>query len=730
MKPRVNLVFIITVGCLFSEIVSFATSAGSVVAIREITTPPVIDGKLEDQVWKEASTFTDFKTIRPDFGHMPSELTEIHLLYTTNHIYVAFQCYDRAPEKIKYTLTRRDNAFSDDWIAFCLDTFNDELNAFFFMANPLGIQMDGTLNADASPDITLDMVWVSAGQVTAHGYTVEMAIPFESLRLPPQEDVVMGFKAARTISRKSEEVDFPEFHPEGGPALGQFQKIRFSGLKTKRILEILPAFTLSQTSLRQEGTFKNQDPARDIGVTAKWGLTSEMVLDATVNPDFSQIETDAGQIDVNLRHALYYPEKRSFFLEGQDHFQYGASVEDGPLGAVIHTRQIVDPKAGVRIQGKVGQNNRISLLYANDEYVDGADSFHLNDQEQENVHVSAFRYSRRIKGDSYLGGFVIDRRVGRYYNTVAGGDGRIRMNAKTSLEYHGFGSWTRSKNTDKIKAGHAFSTVLFSGNRRYNMQTGLINVSRHFQTDVGYLRRTGVTIIPLYFQYNHYINSNWMQRVEPYYWARQAWDHDSGLMESFNVFALRFQMVRQTWVNFQGWIANEVFAGERFLRDAIRCEGASQLWNALHLEWDIRSGRFIHYDPQQPYQGEGYSMRGGILFQPFGNLSLGLDMTHAHFRRSSDNKKIYDYTIYRNRTVYQVNRYLFVRSVLEYNTYRKRLNADFLISFTYIPGTVLYLGYGSVYERDALHQSSLDPENPFRNTERHLFFKASYLWRY
>lgn len=714
-------------------IFAFLTEAATVniVKIPKVKAPPVIDGKLDDSVWQKAAVFTDFKTLRPDFGRPPSEKTEVYIVYDLENIYLGFICYDSEPAKIKATMARRDSAFSDDWIAFCLDTFNDELGAYFFMVNPLGIQMDGTLNSDADPDITLDMVWSSAGIIIPQGYSVEMAIPFKSLRFPSKKYIVMGFKVARTISRKSEEIDFPEYHPERGAALAQFQKIELTGIKKKRIFEILPATTVSKKHLHHGGSMTPLKTDKDLGLTSKFGITSELILDATYNPDFSQVETDVGQIDINLRYSLYYPEKRPFFLEGQERYALAANLDDTPLGSVVHTRNIVDPIVGLKLNGKVGRNDILSAVYAQDEYPGEAAS-EEGDEElaDRNTHVSILRYIRRLTNDSYIGGFYTGRTVADSYNHVAGSDARFRLSNKSYFEYHGFGSFSKYRNESESNTGSALGVVYRYNSRLFNMYVGLNDISKNFRTDIGYLTRRGVTVMPIFVQYSFYFSSGWLQRIEPYYWARQARDKYSGLYESFNVFSLRLSMTRQTFVNIQGWLANEVFGHKRFSRNTLRFEASTQIRKHIFLECDIRRGKFIYYDPDKPYQGKGTQAYFSMFFQPTDNISSGLDVSFSSFYRDDNGKKIYDYTIYRSRNILQLNKYLFLRGIIEYNTYWKRINADFLASFTYIPGTVIYLGYGSVYEKVQWLDTEYGASENYMQTKKTFFFKASYLWRF
>jgi hypothetical protein len=317
-------------------------------------------------------------------------------------------------------------------------------------------------------------------------------------------------------------------------------------------------------------------------------------------------------------------------------------------------------------------------------------------------------------------------------NHVIGADGRLRMSNASVLEFHGFQSFSKDRNAPEGTAGHALGTFYIYSSRRFNAQAGLFDISKNFRTDVGYLDRTGVTIIPLYAQTTFYLSSSWLQKIDPYYWGRQTRDAYSGLWETFNVFSARFTMPRQTMINVQGWIANEVFASQRFSRNAFRLEAQTQIWKELYLQCDLRHGNLIYYDSSAPYQGKGNQLAVGLLVQPTDSLSSGLDITYTDFFRTADNCKVYDYSIFRNKTVVQVNQYLFFRGIVEYNTYWKRVNADFLASFTYIPGTVIYFGCGSVYEKTRWGEPNqqFEPANSYFLMRNSFFFKASYLWRF
>jgi len=190
--------------------------------------PPLIDGNLNESIWKHTAIFKDFKTMNPLPGESPSERTTVHITYDQENIYIGFYCYDSQPDQIRDTNASMDNPANDDWISFCLDSYNDELGAFFFLVNPRGVQTDGILDAHGSPNMIYNMQWSGAARRAADGWTAEMAIPFRNLAFTWKEKVVMGFKVARFISRNLEEVDFPEILPQRAPHLTQFAKIEFS----------------------------------------------------------------------------------------------------------------------------------------------------------------------------------------------------------------------------------------------------------------------------------------------------------------------------------------------------------------------------------------------------------------------------------------------------------------------------------------------------------------------
>jgi hypothetical protein len=232
----------------------------------------------------------------------------------------------------------------------------------------------------------------------------------------------------------------------------------------------------------------------------------------------------------------------------------------------------------------------------------------------------------------------------------------------------------------------------------------------------------------------HYIypKSKFFQKIDAYWWGHHILDKPSNLFETYNHLVLRLSMPRQSQVRFDAILGNEVFADQRFSLSGWRVRGYTQIVKQFYLEGGYRRSNRIYYDDEDPFQGKGNTADLYLLFQPSEKLSSSLGLTYTDFFRSDNGELVYDYTIWRSRTTFQVNRHLFFRAIIEYNHYWKQINADFLASFTYIPGTVIYFGYGSVYERIRWNHDDHEyfPSDDYLQTKRSFFFKASYLWRF
>ena len=701
------------------------------VMIIKTNEPPSINGKLDDKIWQSAPTFSAFKTMFPDYGLNPSEKTEVYIAYDNSNLYVAVRCLDSEPDKIKASVTKRDNISTDDWVCIELDTLNTAQSNNFFMVNPLGIQADGMLNQNDEEDLSFDTVWFSKGTRNKNGYEVEIKIPFKSLRFPYGKEIIIGMAVRRSIGRKSEIVTFPEYDPQKGSRLMQRYNIVISEIKYDPTIEIIPALTFNRSSSHTAGKWQESSRLNDFSLTGKMGITPELTLDATYNPDFSHVESDVGQVDINLRYALFFPEKRSFFLEGQEHFIFASSnIYGTPLEHVVNTRTIVDPLMGLKLTGKVSDKNTISILFALDEYPKKI-ALDAGNSEIGNATISIVRYKRGLKKDSYIGGIYTDTGHSGTFNRLIGSDGRFCLSGKSIVEYHAFASFTKNDETANTNTGGSLGILYSYLSRRIQLKTGLYDVTKDFGTDVGYLTRTGITLIPMRFYYKIYPKSAFFQRVEIHVTAYNRRDKYSSLYERFNRVSLHVYMPRQTELYFGiNPDRNEIFSSKRFDRSGFNFGGNSQITKQLYWKCYIELSKRIYYDTINPYQGKGTTATVELIFQPTEKLNSSLRYTFESFYRHSDGEKIYNYSIMRNKTTYQFNKYLFFRGIMEYNDYYKRINTDFLASFTYIPGTVIQIGYGSIYEKIHWSEQEYLPSDDYLQTSKTFFFKTSYLWRF
>jgi hypothetical protein len=699
------------------------TAASDPLLPVRITARPAIDGVLDDPAWQSAPSITGFRTWLPDFGKPMGDETTVFYAYDEENIYFAFRALDSEPGRIKASMANRDGVRSDDWVCINLDSFNDQQALYAFYVNPLGIQMDSRFAANRE-DFGFDAVWESAGRVDADGYSVEVRIPFKSIRYHGREPVMMGVVFERFVSRRQEDGTWPALDPKAGMNfLIQMQPIAFTRIRHYTLLEVLPDLTYSQQHLASGGQLSRVSSRPDVGVTAKYGIAAQLTADGTFNPDFSQVEADAGQIDINLRAPLFFAEKRPFFLESQEVFNLGGPSQEGPLQAFLHTRTIVNPLVGLKVSGKLAPRDTLAVLYSADEQPADASA-----STTDYAHVAVARYKRSLKQDSYLGAFFAGREQGPSFNRVVGADGALRLDRSTSLGFYALASGTRTGDPSETAGGHAGGIALTRDTRRLALSLVGLDISTGFATQTGYLTRSGVTTLGATVGPRFYPKRGIVQRLQVSATSQQTRDAFSGTWETWNEASVSLMLQRAASVGVGYHRSSEVFAGEEFGTSGMSVTASTQLTKQLRLQGSFSRGDAIYYS-EDPFGGSALRASASIVLQPSEQWYEALTVTYASFDRAADGLRLYDYAIVRNRASFQVNRFLFFRAILEYNSFRRQLLTDFLGSFTYIPGTVVHAGYGSLYERLHWDGAAYVPGRAFLETRRGLFLKASYLWR-
>ncbi|HYR12524.1 MAG TPA: DUF5916 domain-containing protein, partial [Longimicrobium sp.] len=406
------------------------------------------------------------------------------------------------PSSIRSTLAERDQITADDHVQILLDTFHDRRRAFAFFVNPLGIQQDGTFADGRGFSYSPDFVFDSRGRLTGEGYEVEIRIPLRSLKFPAGSTQTWGMNVIRVIPAAGAQESWAprtRSQPELASS-GTLSGIR--ELRPGRLVEVNPTFTARREGTTDEAGFSRGPTEPDVGANLKYGITSELTLDATLNPDFSTVEADADQITVNERFALSLQEKRPFFLEGADLF----STPE----ALVYTRSIVAPAAGVRVTGKVGALNLAWLGAVDDAPRENPDRY-APDPARALVQIARLR--RDVGAGSTLGLLATSRETGGAFNRVAAVDARIRFGGVYMAGGQLGGSWTRSWKPDAAgtdsagapgdrvpvaldeRAAHIGQVYFDRTARHWGYLITLRDVPADFVTQTGFVRRTGFTSI-------------------------------------------------------------------------------------------------------------------------------------------------------------------------------------------------------------------------------------------
>ena len=483
------------------------------VRVTRFEKAPVIDGKLDDDIWKTAAVLKDFYQINPGDNIAPSKPTETLIGFDAKFLYIAFHCYDE-PDKVRATLPKRDDVMNnDDSVRIMLDTFNDRRKAYVLVFNPLGVQQDGIRTEGTGADFSVDIVMESKGTITSDGWVVEVAVPFKSLRYDAGKDKSWGVNVFRIIQRLNGEQDswMPISRDVDG-LLNQAGRITgLEGISTERTVELIPSFIVSETGrnvramsraraaalgVADNGTFVNQPVLFEPSLTAKFVASSALTLDLAVNPDFAQVEADAPVNFANQRFPIFFEEKRPFFLECIEIFRTQI--------AAVHTRTISDPDVAAKVTGRRGKYT-YGLLYASDNapgnYEDdirydperlppGFDRLH-----EQNSKVGILRVKRDIGKESFVGFLGTSYNFADRSNYVGGLDARLKFDKQTSLDFQVLGTTARlctfaqAEDKDECRTQNGF---VYAYNFNKNARHHYFNVNGVGRT-AGYVALVGFT---------------------------------------------------------------------------------------------------------------------------------------------------------------------------------------------------------------------------------------------
>ena len=700
-----------------------AASGARVYEIPRAGSEIAIDGVLDEAAWETALEVRLEYETRPGENTPPPVETECLVTYDEDHFYAAFRAYDPEPGSIRAHLQDRDTIFNDDMVGIKLDPFNDERRAFQFFVNPLGVQFD-SLQDDVADDEdhSWDVIWRSLGRITDEGFVVEIAVPFHQLRFPRSTgDQTWGFDAVRWYPRsQSHRIALQPVDRDIQCSLCQISKVRgIREITPGRNLEFVPTVTSGRTDERAEfpeGPLGKGGVDSEIGLTARWGVTPNMTLNVALNPDFSQVEADVAQLDVNNQFALFFPEKRPFFLEGADLFAT-------PFDAVF-TRTVADPTWGTKLTGKqdrhavgvfMAQDDLTNLIFPGSQ---GSDSTSLALEST----AAVARYRRDLGESSNVGVLLTAREGDGYSNRVAGVDGLWRLGDSDSIRFQALSSQTEyplelALEFEQPTAGfgdEAFQIRYDHDSREWDWYAHYTDVGAGFRADMGFMPRVDYT-----FLLGGLGRTWWGDDDDWYTEIRLAGDWDLTEDQSGQMLEREIEVNVNVGGQKQSWFWLGTGKRDQFF-NGVTFDGQSfyESWFEVRPTGDLWIGMFAGYGDAVDFANTRPGTR--FVWEPSLRLNLGLrlraNLDHELQHFEVDEGTLFDANLTQLRLVYQFNVRTFVRSIFQYRRIERDpelyvdevdalsegLFSQFLFSYKLNPQTVVFVGYADNRAGDEL----------------------------
>ena len=722
-------------------------------------TPPVIDGRLDDEVWKTAALITEFVQQSPLDGAPATEETEVYVAYDADNIYFAFYAHYEDPSIMRANRVDRDQAPMDDLMTIYFDTFMDQQRGYDFDVNGYGVQGDGIISAGGGggrwrggggggwsggggggsgggiphADRSWNALFETGAQIVEDGFTAEMAIPFKSLRYPSRardEAHRWGFQIVREIKAKDWENqvwapmsrDESSFFAQMGVLDGMVN------LSTSRNIEVMPTFTTIRHGTIDPvvPAFAHQATDPDAGVNVKYGVTSNLTADFTVNPDFSQIESDRTQIEVNQRFPIFYPELRPFFVEGAEIFNFS-----GPV-TLVHTRTMVDPDYGAKLTGKMGSLS-VGVLAANDRAPGKVeDELDPAFDQRANTFISRARYD--LYAESNIGAIFTDREFLDGYSRLIGADGNFRLNPTTSVSSRAIQTWLRDPGGVE-RTGHLLDASIRRNGRNLSWFLASYRLSPDFGTDVGFVRRTDEQRVSGNVSYRFWPEGriiNWGPRVS----MSRNWDFDRAIQDRRFRLGLNFSFAGNISFSTDMNRDMERFLGTEFEKTRFFVRTNVNASRSYSFGANVRVGDEILYS-DNPMLGHQVGWGLNAQVRPTSSISTRFNLNAT--RLTIADVEEFSVKILRATTTYQVTEKFGLRNITEFNSLDKELDLNLLVTYRIDAGTVFFVGYDDHYQQADLIEGDRDGDGfneqlfftqKLRRTNRAIFVKLQYLLRY
>jgi len=724
-------------------------------------------------VWRQAALLTGFSQYQPVDNRPAPDSTEVRVWYSSTAIHFGIRAFE-PHGSVTYTLADRDRLSSDDNIEIHLDTFHELNRAIVFIVNPIGVQADGTKSegggfipgANVMPgqnDLSADFAWQSKGHVEEWGYEVEIRIPFSSLRYPVKSVQDWGLQIDRHVQHSAfEETWTPAVRASASFIVQEGVLTGLSGIRHGQLVEVNPEATNTVTGSPCCVTPANRwsyDANPQLGGNIRWTLGSNFILNGTVKPDFSQVEADATQIAADERFALFYPEKRPFFVEGLDQFNVPNTL--------VYTRTIVQPDGAAKITGKLGRAD-VAVLSALDQRPPGVSS------GQPRVDIVRLRQSF---GEQSQAGALYSERVGAgRSNRVIGGDTKIIFGGKYFAQFQFADAMTTVGGVSTN--GPMWEAVLDRTGRSFGFHYNVIGLDPHFQADNGFVSRVGYvqpsvsnrytwygTPGSVFEQFNVYGTVNGLWQYHDFFSARSVLEDHASAQASLRL--------RGGWtIGASPRISSYAFdpAAYANLATLVPNLGPPVRFVPADRVETLLSGITLSSPQLQSFTASvGATLGNDVDFLETSrvrrvdyNASLDLRLSSrlrvsgtyvaSSFTRRSDDEQTTFTKIPRLKVEYQLARPVFVRVVSQYTATNREalrdprtgqlllvstrtgyvpstrsvsnaLRTDWLFSYRPNPGTVFFAGYGGT-----LNETDPLAFNELRRTSDAFFIKLSYLF--
>lgn len=724
------------------------------VALPRIDTTVVVDGRLDEPVWARAAILNGFSLYAPSDGRPAPDSTEVRVWYSPDAIYFGIRAY-ADPGTVSATLADRDRISSDDNVEIHLDTFHERNRAFVFIVNPLGIQADGTKSegggfipgSNVGPgqnDLSADFLWQSRGHVTAWGYEVEVRIPFAALRYPASMPQTWGLQIDRHVQRNGYEETWTAARKASASFISQSGTLTgLTGMVHGQNVELNPEVTNTTRGAAccaptlDRWSYSSQP---QLGGNVRWAMGSNFVLNGTIKPDFSQVEADATQVAADERFALFYPEKRPFFVEALDQFNVPNQL--------VYTRTITQPDAAGKLTGKLGRAD-VALLSARDQ----------------GRLVDIMRLRQAIGEQSQVGLLYSGRTGEGRNNNVVGMDTKIVFGRIYFAQFQAVQSVTTDSGVST--SGPMWEAVVDATSRAWGFHYNVLGIHPDFRTDNGFLPRVGY-VKPnasnrftwygapgaLAERFNVFLSENAVWRYDDFLHARSLLEDAASAQMQLTLRGGWSVGMTPRIGSYAFDPADYVSYGGGFVPSDRIPVGASTFsistpqFQKLNASVSANVGNDVDFLETSRVRRLDYS--ASLDLRPSDRLRVSATYQSTSFTRRSDGQRSAFARIPRLRMEYQLARPIFVRVVSQYTATRRGalldprtgqvivlgsgpstatssnvLRTDWLFSYQPTPGTVFFVGYGgSMTEEAPLAFQRL------KRTSDSFFVKGSYVFRF